>query len=249
MKRRVERILAVVEALEAEARRMLRTLQSLLKPPRRRRYWSRKDLAQLRKLYPDMSTAKVARRMRRSVCSLYAQAMAMGIKKSAAYLASGEACRWNGREPRSVVNRFKKGQVPWNKGKKGYRAPGSEKGWFKKGRPKEANNTWRPIGTVTVDADGYSWTKVRETGVRSTAWKMTHVLLWEKHRGPVPKGMIVIFRNKNRADIRYRNLKLISRPDHMRRNTIHRYPVELKKTIRALGKLRRTIRRKDEEQN
>ena len=46
---------------------------------------------------------------------------------------------------RSGINaNFKKNSVPWNKGKKGWYAPGVEKTWFKKGRESENK---RPIGS------------------------------------------------------------------------------------------------------
>lgn len=50
---------------------------------------------------------------------------------------------------------FKKGQVPPNKGQKGYCAPGSEKGWFKKGQRRGvAVELYKPIGTERVSKDG-----------------------------------------------------------------------------------------------
>ena len=67
------------------------------------------------------------------------------------------------------------------------------------------------------------------------------MILWEEVNGPVPHGHIVVFCDKNAANIEISNLELITRAENMRRNTIHRYPSELKETIRQLGKLKKAI--------
>ena len=57
---------------------------------------------------------------------------------------------------------FRRGQVPPNKGQKGYCAPGSEKGWFKPGvRQGVATKLYQPIGTERVSKDGYRERKVK----------------------------------------------------------------------------------------
>ena len=75
---------------------------------------------------------------------------------------------------------------------------------FKKGHI-PANH--KPVGSERVDAkDGYHLIKVAEPNV----WRLKHVVLWEQHNGPVPKGFKVIFANQNRDDIRIENLLLAS---------------------------------------
>ena len=105
-----------------------------------------------------------------------------------------------------VVCRFEKGHVPANKGKKMSadvyaRAAAT---MFKKGHI-PANH--KPVGSERVDAkDGYHLIKVAEPNV----WRLKHVVLWEQHNGPVPRGFKVIFANQNRDDIRIENLLLAS---------------------------------------
>lgn len=84
---------------------------------------------------------------------------------------------------------FEKGSVPLNKGRKGTCAPGSEKGWFRKGqRPHSA----KMPGYETIGSDGYVMLCVAErnpwTGA-STRMVQKHRWLWEKANGPVPAGM------------------------------------------------------------
>ena len=50
---------------------------------------------------------------------------------------------------------YKKGKVPWNKGKKGYM--GANKTSFKKGhKPKN----WRTVGSERIDTEGYTLIKI-----------------------------------------------------------------------------------------
>jgi hypothetical protein len=83
---------------------------------------------------------------------------------------------------------FVKGQEPPNKGKRGYCAPGSEKGWFKKGQ--RAGNK-AGIGHEYVDRDGYVMICVDQqnpwTGA-ATRMIHKHRWFWEQANGPVPAG-------------------------------------------------------------
>jgi hypothetical protein len=78
-----------------------------------------------------------------------------------------------------------------------------------------------------------------------------HILLWQEHNGQVPAGHCVCFVDGNKQHVALDNLELITRAERMRRNTIHRYPPELKDAIRTVAKLKRTIKEieRDEEQN
>jgi len=111
---------------------------------------------------------------------------------------------------------FPKGNVPFNKGKKGYCAPGSEKGWFKKGhRPTD----WRPVGSERVTVDSYVEVKVSDISTpdaktKQKNWKMKHVVVWEAANGPVPKGHIVIFLDGNKQNFTLKNLMMVSRQEH-----------------------------------
>jgi len=116
-----------------------------------------------------------------------------------------------------VKYRWQKGHIPHNKGKKGYCAPGSEKGWFKKGnRPQQ----WRPVGSERVTVDGYVEVKISDIStpcarLRQKNWKMKHNVIWEKAHGPIPKGHIIIFLDGNKKNIVLKNLFMLSRQEHM----------------------------------
>ena len=98
---------------------------------------------------------------------------------------------------------FSKGHVPPNKGKRGYHAPGSEKGWFHKGN---APHNLAPIGTEVIRSDGYLWVKIAEPN----KWKQKHRLLWEEAKGKIPRGFYLIFADGNRRNVSLDNLLLVS---------------------------------------
>lgn len=224
------------------SREMLADIESRLLPSKRR--WSAADDAQVIMRYPHESTSKLAKALRRSLTAVYGRAHVLGLAKSAAYLASPDACRLRRGDNVGAVFRFPKGHVPANKG---LRRPGFSPGrmaqtQFKKG---QSGWNWRPIGSQRL-VDGYLYTKVsdRRRVPWTHNWKPTHVLLWEKHRGRVPKGHAVAFRNKNKLDVRLGNLQLISRRELMVRNSVHNLPAPLRKTVQLLGVLNRAIRRR-----
>lgn len=212
--------------------------------------WTSAEKRRLRKLYPGMSTKAVAKAIGRPISSIYNMAFQLGLKKSAAYLSTPAACRLRRGDNIGKDFRFPKGHEPWNKGLKGYDCGGrSKETRFKKGNNPQ---TWVPVGTEVTDPDGYLKRKIRddaEKGMSRRNWRYVHVLLWEEHCGPIPDGHALAFKNGDKRDIRIDNLELISRRELMRRNSIARFPPELRQTIHAAAKLRRTIEATHEEQD
>ena len=93
---------------------------------------------------------------------------------------------------------FKKGQIPWNKGVKGYM--GANRTSFKKGQP---SHNQRPIGSQRIcSKDKYVIEKVAEPDV----WKHKHRLLWEEHYGEIPEDCVIRFIDKDRMNITIENL-------------------------------------------
>jgi HNH endonuclease len=217
-----------------------------------KRLWNAADDKLLIARYPHESTATLARQLRRSLTAVYGRARLLGLSKSAEYMASPDACRLRRGDDVGAPFRFKKGHVPANKG---LRRPGWGPGRMKETqfKPGQRGSRWMPVGSTRV-VDGYLYTKVRD--LRSTKagagfvpwtrnWKVTHVLLWEKHhRRRVPRHHALAFRNGDRTDIRLDNLELITRRDLMARNTVHNLPKPLAETIQLLGALTRQIRRR-----
>lgn len=209
--------------------------------PRER--WSEDQLETLRLNYPNWPTYLVAHVCGHSVSSTYGKANELGLKKSAEFFDDEASGRMHAGDKRGASTRFQKGQAPANKG---LRRPGYAPGrmadtQFKAG---QRGNKYLPIGSERINSDGYLDRKVSDTGYPPKDWQPVHKLLWAEQNGPIPSGFAVVFKNGAKTDIRIENLELISRGELMRRNTIHRYPPELKQVIKLQGKLRRTIAKK-----
>lgn len=103
-----------------------------------------------------------------------------------------------------LTGRFKPGNVPHNKGKKGQSYPGMVATQFKKGNtPHNA----RPVGAELVTVDGYRVRKIAEPNV----WRLVHQINWEQAHGPIPKGHAVIHKDKNKLNCEVDNLLLVTR--------------------------------------
>lgn len=211
-----------------------------IRPPRWP--WSDDEIAWLVALYPDNHTSLVVEALGRRAPQVSSMANNLGIRKSADFLSSPDAGRIRRGDHRGAAGRFRPGIVPWNKGVS-YAAGGrSAETRFKKGNlPK----SWVPIGTVVEDPGGYLKRKVRDNTTRGMSrrnWEFLHVALWRKHRGAIPSGHAVVFKNGDKTDIRLDNLELITRAELMRRNSYHtNYPPEIRRVIQLRGALNRKI--------
>lgn len=221
----------------------------------RRIPWSAQDVAGLTRRYPSEQTKVIAADLGRPIHTVYQKANSMGLKKDQAYLESDASGRLSGKDTRGLKSRFRKGQTPANKG---LRRPGWSPGrmaetQFKAGEMRgAAQKNYVPIGTERISKDGYLERKVTDDHpVPARRWVAVHRLVWEAANGPIPAGHAVVFRKGMRtalpSEITKERLELVTRAELMRRNTIHRYPVELKKAIRLVGKLRRVIEEKADE--
>ncbi len=206
-----------------------------------RRLWTDRETSILRREYADTSTIDIAKRLNRSLSSVYSWAHLLGLRKSESYLRAH--CRIQPGQRINPSGQFPKGHVPANKG---LRRPGWHRGrmrdtQFKNGqRPR----TWKPLGSERLCC-GYRQRKVTDTGYPPRDWQPVHVLLWVEHYGPVPPGYAIAFINGNKKDIRLDNLVILSRLDLMRRNSYHNnYPKEIGLLIQLRGQVVRQINRR-----
>lgn len=142
-----------------------------------------------------------------------------------------------------LTGHFPKGHIPYNRGKKGLRIPGSEKGWFKKG-----SKPWNyaKVGDEAWTTDGYLKVKIAEPD----KWEYKHILEWEKHNGPRPEGFLIIFKNGNRSDCTIDNLVLVSKAENaiMNHEGLRSEVSELTNTGILLARLKHTISTKEKEE-
>lgn len=206
--------------------------------------WNEEMIATLKKLYANTTNEEIGKQVGMTPGAVAAKAYKLGLKKTKEFMRE-----W------ALKTAFKPGSVPVNKGKKQteFMSPeGIERTKatrFKKGEVALHKQHFKN-GDITIRHDtlkdgsvrSYKWIRISQA-----KWKMLHVFNWEKANGPVPEGHIIVFKNKfNTMDCEVEHLECITIADNMRRNTIHRYPLELKQTIRLVHKLDKKIKSKND---
>ncbi len=214
--------------------------------------WSPDDLRRLAELYPVFLTRDVAKRLNRTIASVYGTAGKLGLAKTPEFLR--QHCRLKKGHTIGRVSQFAKGQVPFNKG---LRRPGWSVGRMKETQFQPGQRTgkaalnWKPIGTILADHEGYLRIKVREavygkeaTGFgNSKVWPLLNRHVWEQHKGPIPPKHVVKFKDGDRSNCAIENLYMISMADNCRANSMWAVlPRELAETIQLAGALKRQIR-------
>src|SRR5262245_45486941 len=118
-----------------------------------KRLWEPEDDALMRARFPHEPTPRLAGALRRTVPSVYNRAKKLGLTKSVEYLASPAACRLRRGDNVGAAFRFKKGQVPANKGlrRPGWHAGRMRETQFKKG---QTGIRYMPIGSTRL-VEGY----------------------------------------------------------------------------------------------
>ena len=195
-----------------------------------RKYFTPSEDSYIRENYNSLPATRMAAHLRRAKTSVRQRMILLNLKPD-----PEKTEEWK------RLYTFKKGSVSWNKGKKLTSITDAMRGtWFKKGDV-PANTLPEHAIALRMDKDGrvYMWLRL---GARNL--KHVHVCLWEHYHGKVPSGHCVVFRNKDTLDVSIENLELITREENMKRNTIHNYPAPIKKAIRTLSKLKRTIKDK-----
>jgi hypothetical protein len=212
-----------------------------------RRPWTPEELVHLLSQYPDTPTRTLAERLGRPLASVYQKAMNLGLRKSQAYLDSPASGRLRPGDGRGEAGRFKPGAQPWNTGKRYAPRGRSVETQFKKGeRRGKANVNYQPIGAERITKDGYRQRKVNDDLPMQRRWKMVHVLVWESYYDPVPKTHAITFKDGDRLNCDITNLELVSRRELLARNTVHRYPEELRELMRLKARVTRQINKRSE---
>jgi hypothetical protein len=190
----------------------------------------------IRERYPFEPTKKIADDLGLSESSVYNRAFAMGIKKDPVYLRSTQ---YPPGYLGGKATQFQKGHAPVNKGQKMstevYQKVAHT--MFKKGS--KPMNT-QPIGTIHQRRDTggkmYQYIKLADC-----KWQLLNRYTWEQHNGPIPKGMVVVYKDGNYLNNDINNLLMITKKENMARNTIQRLPKELQQVMRLKCKLIKKI--------
>lgn len=194
------------------------------------RRWTLEQEEWLRQNYSTGSNDELAAKLGYTKAAVDQKASVMRLKKGPEF--------WEAMRLRDNEGRFKKGQIPPNKGKK--MSPETYKKvsatFFKPGHlPK---NTRPCDGYITKRSDGYWYIRTR-IGI----WRQWHRVLWADHYGNIPRNGIIRFIDGNRDNVTIENLELITMQKNMLNNSIHKLPEDLKLTVITLKTLNRKIKK------
>lgn len=220
-----------------------------------RRAWSDDEIETVRLNYANWPVWLIAYLVDRSEGAVYRLAGKLGLEKSEDFYAGLFSGRLRQKDPRGGATRFRKGQVPPNKG---LRRPGWAPGrmaqtQFKKGELSgRARELLKPVGTLRVSKDGYLEQKVNDDMPLQRRWRAVHLVRWEEVHGPIPSGHALVFKPGRKTtdpgQITADSVELVTRAELMRRNSYHtRYPKDVAQLIQLKGALNRKINRRNRE--
>jgi hypothetical protein len=157
-------------------------------------FWTEKQIKQLRELYAKHSAP---------ICAKLMNLTPSQVK--------GATRRYNILSGRD--GKIKKGNRPWNAGKKGIHIGGIET-QFKPGN--EPHNT-RHNGAISIrrDKSGNFYQFIR---INKARWEPLHKFNYTMYVGPIKPGNIVVFKDRNTMNPAPENLIQITRAEHCRRN-------------------------------
>ena len=204
--------------------------------------WTAEEIEYLANHYPDNFTQDVAIALNRSISGTYGKAYALDIKKSKLHHDKVMAKTSVKLKENSKLHRYAKGHVPANKGKKVAVSTYNKCAptMFKKG---SKPHNFKPVGSERITKDGYVERKI----ANPKTWKAVHILVWESANGPVPVKHKIVFKDNNQLNNELSNLECISYAEAMVRNSIVRYPADLRFAMKALKKLKKQIKNGQEQ--
>jgi hypothetical protein len=217
-----------------------------------RRRWTPEELQVLRLHYPDGSTNAIAAFLDRRIFTVYQMAGKLGLSKTEAFHANAHLSgRFDNLSRGGEPFRFQKGQAPPNKG---LRRPGWAPGrmattQFKKGRRKQEDPKYIPIGGFRVNADGYLDRKVCDDCIPQHRFMGYHRYVWMMANGPIPPGHIVRFKPERKTTWAFTitpdALECITLRENRLRNSIHQVmSPELREITYLRAQIKRTINRR-----
>lgn len=114
-----------------------------------------------------------------------------------------------------LTGRFRKGNIPANKGTHPPTVGRMAETQFKKGGlPK---NT-KPVGYERITKDGYIEVKIKMRPSNPKCndnFVVKHRIVWEEAHGPIPKGYVLNFLDGNKQNCALENLALVTRAEHL----------------------------------
>lgn len=195
--------------------------------------FSEKEDQILKENYLDIPVKRIASMLNRSECGINTRLRQLNL------VIPQELA-----DQRKASGMIRKGSIPPNKGKKQSEYMSAEaierskaSRFQRQHIPHNAKNDWEEVQRKDSCGNLYWMIKLPEN--RKLIYK--HIWIWEIENGKVASGYNVVFKNQNSLDCRIENLECISNSELMKRNSLHRFPEELRKIIQLKGALKRQI--------
>jgi hypothetical protein len=204
-----------------------------------RRKWTKEELEYVKLNYSDRYTKDIADAINRSPRAVYQAAINLKVRKSPEFIKISLEREAEKLKVLGAASRFKAGHNTYNKGQKMSKEMYEmvKVSMFKKGN--EPHNM-KYDGHERLDPkDGYIYIRISKG-----KYVLKHRLVWEQNNGPIPKGNIIIFKDKNKYNLNIDNLQMITKRENMHRNTVTKYPLELQQLIKLNNKLKTTLHEK-----
>lgn len=201
------------------------------------------EIKDIVKSYPNVKSSELAEKYDVPLSTIYKTAQRYNVKKSAAFLNSCKSGRIQPGQHLSPETELKKGNKCATKGKriesiiknKEKLKHWREKCLWKKGHKpyntaKNGEIRWRKN-------PGYFFIRIEENN-----WEFYHRYLWRNHKGDIPEGFNIIFKDGNSRNCKIQNLECISNAELAERNRDSKYPEDVRKAIRLKNKLTKQIK-------
>lgn len=209
-----------------------------------RKIWTSQETEKLIKLYSNTSNNILCHYFNTTITRIYRKANSLGLKKSDKYYKQYGGGRIKKGEKIGLNTTFKKGSIPFNKGKKwkDYMSAAGQKSALKTTYKKNnlPHNT-KHNGYLSIRKDNKANRNYVFIRVSLSKWMLYHRYLYIKKYGEIPTNSLVIFKDGNTLNFKLSNLLLLKKAENMLRNTIHRYPLDLQKAIKFCNKLNNKI--------
>lgn len=148
---------------------------------------------------------------------------------------------------------IKKGNTPPNKGKKQseymseIQIERSKQTRFKSG---QCPHNQAPIGYITQHSSGCLKIKIAMDNYPKSNFEYLTHHIWKKYNGPIPKNMIVAFKDLSTDKLKVENytienLTLLTRKENMLRNSIQNFPKPIRVITQLKGALKRQINKNE----
>jgi len=130
---------------------------------------------------------------------------------------------------------FEKGNIPHNKDKTGISTKKMQVHQYKKGNL--PHNT-KYDGYISLRFHNRDQKYYKYIRISLGVWKSYHNYIYEKDFGKIPKGSIIIFKDKDTLNLNINNLECITRAEHCIRNRNHKKAAKTLKETWNTEKLR-----------